>query len=297
MSHGHWMYDTDKHFIIDPKTRAVATSDGSKPVLMQYDHNSEHITFEGARFVEGHDLSLCDKVEIHYNNIENGKGKTNKGVYPVEDFRVHPSDNSKVQFTWIVSENSTSYAGTLAFVISFSCTNEGDLLYRWNTDINSSIAISSGIYNGEYVAEYYADVLESWKQDLFGIGDTEEARLRAMADEERESLQYAIDEVKAAALEVQNEVHLKGQQTLATIPESYTELQSTVDALIEDRYIRSTTMVDNVITETFDDGRYRVTTINEQTITEEWYTAEGTLTKTKTIVISQNGVTETITTA
>ena len=70
MAHKHSVYDTDTHFSINPMTRALKNESLSKTCLIQYDHNSERLTFEIPRYIEQHDLSLCDVVEIHYLNVE-----------------------------------------------------------------------------------------------------------------------------------------------------------------------------------------------------------------------------------
>lgn len=188
MAHEHQIYDTDKRFVIDSETRVVAMSSSSKPVLVQYDHDSEHITFEVNRYIEGHDLSKCDKVEIHYNNIASGGRYSSKGVYQAEDLRVDTAADGKVMFTWVVSERATQYAGPLCFIVSFVCTDDGDLVYRWNSLINNDISVSCGINNGEAVVEHYADVLEMWKLDLFGIGDTEEAQMLLTGQQQKDAL-------------------------------------------------------------------------------------------------------------
>lgn len=277
MAHKHTMYDPDKRFAINVNTRIVSTNEANIPILAQYDHNSEWITFEIGRYVEGHDLSLSNKVEIHYNNVSSEGRYISRGVYPVEDVTVDPTDKSKVIFTWIISEKATRYVGSLKYVVSFVCYDDASVEYRWSTLVNSDLSISAGINNGEAVEEKYADVLEMWKDMLFGIGDTEESSMVQLSQR------------------LQEMISLKGSQALASIPDDYATLQSTVDSLTEDDYISTTEMNDNIITETFDDGRYKVTTVSEQAITEKWYTADNTLTKTKTIVISQNGVSETIT--
>ena len=51
MSHNHLVEDTDKRFVINPDTKTVSTTSSNIPVLAQYDHNSEYITFEIQRFV------------------------------------------------------------------------------------------------------------------------------------------------------------------------------------------------------------------------------------------------------
>lgn len=68
MPHSHSIYDTDKHFLIDPSTRSI-TALSDKLTLIQYDHNCERYTFEIPRIIEGHDMSDCDSVEIHFDNI------------------------------------------------------------------------------------------------------------------------------------------------------------------------------------------------------------------------------------
>lgn len=176
MSHNHLVEDTDKRFVINPDTKTVSTTRSNIPVLAQYDHNSEYITFEIQRFVENHDLSKCDKVEIHYNNVEEVTEKrakhVSKGLYDVKDLRIDPGDNQKVVFTWIISEKATTWKGTLEFVVSFVCLTDDDVDYRFNTVTNTDLLkVGSGINNTDEIEERYADVLETWKADLFGIGD------------------------------------------------------------------------------------------------------------------------------
>lgn len=63
MSHTHNIYDSDMHYVIDPLTRQINNDDADqKVVLVQGDHKSERLTFEIPRYIEGHDMSLCDVV-------------------------------------------------------------------------------------------------------------------------------------------------------------------------------------------------------------------------------------------
>ena len=83
--HKHPVYDTDLHLLIDPITREI-TNESGKTVIMQYDHNSERFTFEIPRYVDGHDMSLCNVVEFHYINTDaNDKTIQNADVYQVDD--------------------------------------------------------------------------------------------------------------------------------------------------------------------------------------------------------------------
>lgn len=160
----HNIIDSNAHFKIDAHTRKIKYDSSAKLVLVQYDHNSERITFEMPRYIEGHDMSLCNKVEIHYLNF--AAAEKASGVYPVDDLQISPVDDSVVICSWLVSRNATGIAGALNFVIRFACLT-GDLIdYDWHTEICSDVVVARGIDNGEAVVEEYSDVLKSWEQKL-----------------------------------------------------------------------------------------------------------------------------------
>lgn len=163
MSHSHNIYDTDKHFLIDPNTRSIA-SQSEKLKLMQYDHNSERFTFELPRYIEGHDMTQCNRVEVHYINVSRDRKQERRDVYEVTDLHSSPDDDQIAIFSWLITAGSTSIAGKLNFRITFKCVgDDGSIDYEWNTDTYTSISISEGISNTESVAEVVSDVLESWK--------------------------------------------------------------------------------------------------------------------------------------
>ena len=166
MQHTHPVYDLDPHFKIDPITRSI-TSESKKTILMQNDHNSECFSFEIDRIVEGHDITLCNKVEIHYTNSDSTKQASNPGVYEVDDMIIDPENEDRVVFTWLVSENATKYAGSLSFIVMFSCVENGVSVYRWNTAINNSVSIAKSMNNGDAIVEAFPDILAQWKNELF----------------------------------------------------------------------------------------------------------------------------------
>lgn len=196
----HRVYDTDTHFLINPTTRAFYNESPSKNTIIQYDHNSERITFEIPRQIEGHDISLCDVIQVHYINIDAVTKEQNCGVYAVEDMQISPDDENIVILSWLVSGNATKYVGSLNFLIRFACSAEdGTLYYVWNTAIYSGISVSSGIYNGAVVAEEYADILAQWEKELMdaggeGVNKVEEAQNNALAEIET-AKQAAIEEL------------------------------------------------------------------------------------------------------
>ena len=166
MPHSHPIYDSDKHFVIDPITRDI-TNNSSKLTITQYDHNSERFTFEIPKVIEGHDMSLSDLVRVHFINIGSIKTNTNSGVYEVDDMSVSLDDPDTITFSWLISGAATKYNGSLNFAIRFYClSDESEIEYSWGTNIYSGIKVSNGLDNSETIVEDYVDVLEKWKQDV-----------------------------------------------------------------------------------------------------------------------------------
>lgn len=141
--------------------------------MIQFDHNSEIFTFEIPQYVDGHDMNKCDKVEIHYINIDGKTKEQSKDLFNAKAAAKTDSDlvfnleGEKLLFCWKISGNATKYAGSLNFLVCFSCLDDaGAITYKWHTDIFKGIIISDGLSNTEAVAEQYSDVLEQWKKEL-----------------------------------------------------------------------------------------------------------------------------------
>lgn len=168
-AHLHELRDSDLHFTIDPVTRTIKNNNSLKTTLIQYDHNSEIFTFELPRYIEGHDMSLCNRIEIHYINIDSSTRKQNIGVYVIEDFSISGDNEDIMVCSWMISNNATQLVGSLSFAFRFACLTDTVIDYAWSTSPYSGISISNGIYNGEEVIEEYVDILEYWEQKL-GVG-------------------------------------------------------------------------------------------------------------------------------
>lgn len=172
MAHAHIVSDSDNHFIIDPISRQISNN-SKKTILIKTDHNSEQFTFELPRYVEGHDMSLSNKVEVHFLNINNKTRQTNPGIYNVVDFDVDSEDNTKVLGTWLVSREATKYPGSLNFVIRFACLDDDNVeYYSWNTAIYTGITIADTIENTETIVEDYVDIFRQWLDTLEMAGST-----------------------------------------------------------------------------------------------------------------------------
>lgn len=165
MAHTHPVVDSDSRFVINSTTRAISTT-SDKLELIQGDHQSERITFEIPKIVEGHDMSLCDRIEVHYINIDRRTKAISKDIYIADDMAV---DGDKLTFSWLISGNATKYYGRLNFIILFECLDsDGNYTYKWNTEICKLLTIGEGISNTEAVAEDYSDILEKFKNEILG---------------------------------------------------------------------------------------------------------------------------------
>ena len=174
MAHTHPVVDSDSRFVINSTTREISTT-SDKLQLIQGDHQSERITFEIPKIVEGHDMSLSDRIEVHYINIDRKTNATSKDVYIIDDAAV---DGDKLTFSWLISGNATKYYGRLNFIILFECLDpDGNYTYKWNTEICKLLTIGEGISNTSTVIEDHSDILEKFKKEILEYVDSKQDML------------------------------------------------------------------------------------------------------------------------
>lgn len=165
-NHDHNLIDSDSRFIIDPVTRGITTN-SKKLKLMKDDHNFEKYTFEIPRYIDGHDMSLCNDIKINYENVSSDRSNISTGPYEVTDAQIDPAAEDRVIFTWLLSGKTTMYPGILQFSISFRCINGDTVVYAWGTDTFKSITVNDRVTNsGDAVVETYTDILVQWEKRL-----------------------------------------------------------------------------------------------------------------------------------
>ena len=178
------------NFTIDPKYKTIipifdTPEDENKPIYypVQYNHCADKYTFQIPPTIEGHDMTKCNDIQIHFVNIKaevevigdevkvTNIDETSKvsGVYSVDDQIVNTGSSvtNGLKFTWTVSDNATQYSGILAFAIHFKCTNGENVEYSWNTRYYSNLYVFKGINNTDVVVSKYTDVLQQWHAKLF----------------------------------------------------------------------------------------------------------------------------------
>lgn len=172
--HEHVVTDPDNHFVIDPDSRQIENATEVRNTLMQYDHNSEVYTFELPRYVEGHDMSLCNRVRVHFINVDGTTGNEHADVAEMDDLTVSPSDPDKVLSTWTIRREATQLVGSLSFAVQYMCVaDDGTVTYEWHTDVYSDVDVKRSLDNSEAAVVEYTNILEEWYQKLFdGEGST-----------------------------------------------------------------------------------------------------------------------------
>lgn len=159
-NHMHNIIDGDPSFTIDPITRNINPVNPDKYKVMQYDHDSERLTFEIPNTIEGHMMSDSDKVQIHYINVSSDRRTTYSDVYEASDLKL-TGDTAK--FSWLISQNATRLDGTLNFVVRFVCfDDEQNIVYDWHTEICNTIIVNKSISNNSSYNEVIPDLLEGW---------------------------------------------------------------------------------------------------------------------------------------
>ena len=231
MSHTDKIKDCDAFFEVDPITRQIKNMTPKKIIIMQGDHNSERFTFSLPRYIEGHDMSKCSNAKIHYIN----PSRETQGTYIAKDLRISPDDEEKVILCWLVSGNVTKNSGKISFLVEFECFENDVLEYCWHTAPYNEISIGETFACEEEVFEQYADILEQWKQNLFGLSDagiknieTTTEKSISDIDTAKENAKTEIESTKNNALD---EIENKGKETLETIPDDYTTLSGKIDSI------------------------------------------------------------------
>lgn len=246
MAHNHDVYDMENHFEINGSSRFIKETSVTKLVVVQGDHKSEVLTFKMPRYIDGHDMTLCNKIRIHYINLDTKTNNKSADVYEVTDLTPCEECEDVLTFTWTIEAPATKYSGTLSFLVKFECTEGENVLYQWNTAKYVSVNVLAGIDNSEEFVEKYSNVLEEWYNELTkGADSIEELNQQAIAEIElakedaKEDIQGKADATMAEMEQCstntynsfKNNVDAKAKQTLASIPEDYSDLDETVKEL------------------------------------------------------------------
>lgn len=210
------MEEIDKTLVIDNYLRVINIPSTIKTLGVEYDDEVLKLDFRMPRYVSDTDLSNFS-ISINYIN-SNGESD----VYTVSKPAVY---DQSIAFSWLVGPTATRYKGNTKFNVCLKTIDaDGVIQKEFNTTI-ATLPVLEGLEVDERVVTNYTDIIEQWRQELFGIGDTEEANIRSVSQEEQAAIEN------------------KGAEVLATIPVDYAtavSMTDNADRTKADAIIRST---------------------------------------------------------
>ena len=197
-------------FTVDTKTKIITNVSGKREFAVG-DHDSERLTFQMDRYIEGHDMLLSNIARIHSFNGDA------PNIYDIDDMAADESNPNKVIFSWLLSSAAIVAAGPIRFALRFKCTDDaGNETYSWGTKINEDMSVFNTLENSETVVRENVDILEQWKNDIFGTGES------------------AISDIHSAAESEKQQIAQKGAEIIESIPDDYDTLAADVSGLKSD---------------------------------------------------------------
>ncbi len=152
-------------FTIDPSTKEIRAGAHTSLTLAQRSHNTERFTFSIAgTAMAGHDITACNSVMIHFQNVSQDLTQRSVGIYKVEDLTV--TDNT-VTLSWLIGTEATLHAGSLMFSIHFACIAEdGAELFRLPTLTYSRIIVGATTWSSDTIVKEYPDIIADFEARL-----------------------------------------------------------------------------------------------------------------------------------
>lgn len=211
--------EADESIHVDIDTRQVTIPESQQVFGVESDEDVEvkHIVIDG-RYNDGTDLSTFT-FRVNYQNA-NG----DKGTYLVTELKVN---DDSIEFDWIIGRQVVAYKGTIAFIVcAYTIDSSSVIQNEWNSTLGKGTVLE-GLEVSEF--DFGDDIVRQLASILSDV-NAAQASAKASADEAYKSK----TEVVALGKEQQEAIEKKGKDTLATIPDDYTQVSNDVSQLKED---------------------------------------------------------------
>lgn len=186
----------DKTLVISNDFRTINIPSSVPNIGVEYDDDVLRLDFKMPRYVSDTDLS---EFSIRINYI-NSQGESD--VYTVSDDN-KVTEDEYITFSWRVGPTATRYKGNTKFNVCAKTMLPDDTIDKeFNTTI-ATLPVLEGLEVDEAVVTGYSDIIEQWRRELFGIGDTAETAVRTAGAEALD----AIDQRAEAKLDVWFDEH------------------------------------------------------------------------------------------
>lgn len=210
--------ETDESIHVGIDTRQVTIPESQQVFGVESDEDVEvkHIVIDG-RYNDGTDLSTFT-FRVNYQNA-NG----DKGTYLVTELKVN---DDSIEFDWVIGRQVVVYKGTIAFIVcAYTIDSSSVIQNEWNSTLGKGTVLE-GLEVSEF--DFGDDIVRQLASILSDV-NAAQASAKASADE---AYKYKT-EVVALGKEQQAAIEKKGKDTLATIPDDYTQVSNDVSQLKE----------------------------------------------------------------
>ena len=201
--------EVDSTLIVDSAFRTIKIPSGVPNLGVEYDDEVLRLDFKMPRYVSNTDLSGFS-IRINYINA---RGESD--VYTVRDAVV---DSQYITFTWLVGPTATRYKGYTKFnICAKTLKADGITVDReFNTTI-ATLPVLEGLEVDESIVSEYPDLIEQWRRELFGTGDSVIADIEAKRDEALRDIENKNTEYTEAVGIAQEGIRTKADAIVCTI--------------------------------------------------------------------------------
>ena len=168
---------------VDLNSRSIIIPSTVTIIGVESDDNVRLLHFQLPRHYCEADLSEFS-INVNYENAQGGGD-----VYEVKNVIV---DNDLIEFDWLVGRHAVTYKGNVKFSVCLKDTTDGVVNREFNTTF-ATLHVLPGLETGEAVIQEHADILEQWRNDLFGTGDTVEQNIKTAGDEVLANIETAVN--------------------------------------------------------------------------------------------------------
>jgi len=174
----------DNVLIVDLDSRTIIIPKTVTNIGVESDDNVEVMHFKLPRHHCNVDLSTF-KIQINYLNAKGGGD-----LYEVKNAVI---SEDLITFDWVVGRNAVTYKGNVTFNVCLKELDEdGEVVREFNTTI-ATLPVLPGLETGEKVVQEYADVLEQWRSELFGAGDTVEQKINDIVSDASTTIEDSVN--------------------------------------------------------------------------------------------------------
>ena len=210
--------EADESIHVGIDTRQVTIPESQQVFGVESDEDVEvkHIVIDG-RYNDGTDLSTFT-FRVNYQNA-NG----DKGTYLATELKVN---DDSIEFDWVIGRQVVAYKGTIAFIVcAYTIDSSSVIQNEWNSTLGKGTVLE-GLEVSEF--DFGDDIVRQLASILSDV-NAAQASAKASADEAYKSK----TEVVALGKEQQAAIEKKGKDTLASIPDNYTQVSNDVSQLKE----------------------------------------------------------------